>query len=89
MTTTHCSVLAIEDTFIQGNNVTVTAVVEDMRLLYRASYRDPEEWAPALCTASFELDDDEQIPTDEDGFCCYLHHRDLEWQLVDVSDYDD
>ena len=60
-----------------------------MRLLYRATYRDPEEWAPALCTASFQLDPDEQIPTDEDGFCCYLHHRDLEWQLVDTSDYDD
>mgnify|MGYP006282526839 FL=1 len=84
-----CSILAIEDTSIDGNNVTVTAVVEDMRLLYRATYHDPEEWAPALCTTTFQLDDDEQIPTDEDGFCCYLHHRDLEWQLVDTSDYDD
>lgn len=42
------SVLVIEDTFIDGTNVTVTAVVEDMRLLYRASRFEPEEWCPAL-----------------------------------------
>lgn len=81
------SILAIEDTFIDGSNVRVTAVVEDMRLLYRASRYEPEEWAPALCTASFQLDDEEQIPTDEDGFCSYLDQLDLDWQLVDTSDY--
>ena len=82
------SILAIEDTFIDGSNVTVTAVVEDMRLLYRASRFEPEEWAPALCTATFQLDEGEQIPTDEDGFCSYLDQLDLYWQLVDTSDYD-
>ena len=30
-----CSILAIEDTTINGADVTVTAMVEDMRLLYR------------------------------------------------------
>lgn len=80
------SVLAIEDTFIDGTNVTVTAVVEDMRLLYRATHFEPEEWAPALCTASFQLDEGEQIPTDEDGFCGYLDQLDLYWQLVDTTD---
>jgi len=80
------SILAIEDTFIDGSNVTVTAVVEDMRLLYRASRFEPEEWAPALCTATFQLDEGEQIPTDEDGFCSYLDQLDLDWQIVDTSD---
>ena len=80
------SILAIEDTFIDGSNVTVTAVVEDMRLLYRASRYEPEEWAPALCTASFQLDDGEQIPTDEDGFCSYLTNLDLDWEPLDMSD---
>jgi hypothetical protein len=82
------SVLAIEDFQQQGTNVTVTAVVEDMRLLYRATRFEPEEWAPALCSASFELDKDEQIPTDEDGFCSYLDQLDLHWQLIDTSDCD-
>jgi hypothetical protein len=87
MTKTRCSILAVEDTSIEGSNVTVTAVVEDMRLLYRATYHDPEEWAPALCTASFQLDEGEQVPTDEDGFCSYLDSLDLEWQLLDTSDW--
>lgn len=82
------SVLAIEDTFIDGTNVTVTAVVEDMRLLYRATQYEPEEWSPALCTTNFVLDPEEQIPLDEDGFCSYLDSRDLNWQLVDTSDWD-
>ena len=81
------SILVIEDTFIDGSNVTVTAVVEDMRLLYRASRYEPEEWAPALCSATFQLDEGEQIPLDEDGFCSYLDSLDLYWQLVDTSDY--
>ena len=81
------TVLLIEDTFINGTDVTVTAVVEDMRLLYRATYYEPEEWAPALCSTTFQLDPGEQIPLDEDGFCSYLDQRDLYWQLVDTSDY--
>jgi len=80
------SVLAIEDTIIEGSSVTVTAVVDEMRLLYRATRFEPEEWAPALCSASFELDADEQIPVDEDGFCSYLDQLDLHWQLIDTSD---
>jgi hypothetical protein len=81
------SVLSIEDTTINGDYVTVTAMVDNMRLLYRATRLDPEEWAPALCEATFQLGEDESIPTSEDGFCCYLDHRDVEWQLVDTSDY--
>jgi len=82
------TILAIKDTFIDGSDVTVTAVVEDMRLLYRATHYEPEEWAPALCSATFQLDEGEQIPLDEDGFCSYLDSLDLYWQLVDTSDYD-
>jgi hypothetical protein len=82
------TVLAIENTTIDGSNVTVTAVVEDMRLLYKATRDDPEEWAPALCTTSFELDPEQPIPTDEDSFCNYLSDLSLNWELVDTSDYD-
>jgi hypothetical protein len=81
------SILSIEETSIDGNHVTVTALVEDMSLVHKATYFEPDEWAPALCSASFELDEDEQIPVDEDGFCRYLNQRDLPWQLVDTSDW--
>jgi len=80
------AVLAIEHTTIENNHVTVTAVVEDMRLLYKATRDDPEEWAPALCTASFEMADDEPIPLDEDSFCVFLDSLQLQWELVDTSD---
>ena len=80
------TVLAIEDTQFTATHVTVTAVVDDMRLLYRATRFDPEEWAPALCTTTIELDPEEPIPLDEDGFCSYLDQLDPLWQLLDMSD---
>jgi len=82
------TVLAIEDTLFTDTHVTVTAVVDNMRLLYQATHLDPEEWAPALCTTTVELDPEESIPFDEDGFCAYLNQLDPQWQLVDTSDYD-
>jgi hypothetical protein len=80
------TVLAIENTSFTDTHVTVTAVVDEMRLLYRGSRLDPEEWAPALCQATIELDPEEQIPLDEDGFCAYLDHLDPQWQVLDPED---
>jgi hypothetical protein len=82
------TVLAIEHTSFTDTHVTVTAVVDEMRLLYRATRLDPEEWAPALCQTTIELDPGESIPLDEDGFCTYLDHLDPQWQLVDTTDLD-
>lgn len=79
-------VLAIEDTFIDGNDVTVTAVVDEMRLIRKSTYLDPDEYAPALCRTSFELDEGEQIPLDEDGFCDYLAKLDPNWELLPIED---
>ena len=80
-------VLAVEDTTIKDNYVTVTALVDEMRLLYQATLNEPEEWAPAFCQASFELDEDESMPTSENSFCEFLANKDLDWQLVDTSDW--
>ena len=80
------SVLAIEDTIIDNNHVTVTAVVDNMRLLYRQTMYDPAEYAPAVCTASFDMDEGEQIPVDENGFCSYLTDLDLDWEPIDCGD---
>lgn len=81
------AVLAIENTTIQNFRVTVTAIVEDMLLIRKATHLDPDEWASGLCSASFELADDEPVPLDEDNFCSYLDGLSLDWQLVDISDY--
>lgn len=80
-------ILAIESTSIENNNVTVEAVVNDMRCIYKGSYEDPAEYAPALCSTTFSLDPEESIPLDEDGFCEYLAKLNLDWQLVDTSDW--
>jgi hypothetical protein len=82
------SILSIEDTIIDGTRVTVTAVVDNMRLLYRANRFEPEEWAPALCQATVELDQEESLPFDENGFCNYLDDLEPQWQILDTSDYD-
>ena len=81
------SVLAIENTTINGSYVTVEAVVDEMQCIRRADNFGPAEYAPALCRADFQLDEGEQVPVDEDGFCSYLDQLDLEWQLIDTSDY--
>jgi hypothetical protein len=78
-------VLAIEHTLIDGYNVTVTAVVDEMRLIHKSTYLDPDEYAPALCRTSFELDEGEQIPLDEDGFCDYLTLLNPDWELLPVD----
>lgn len=80
------SVLAIESTHIENNHATVVAVVDNMRLLYRQTMYDPAEYAPAICVADFELDEGEQIPLDEDGFCRYLTNLNLDWEPLDMSD---
>ena len=82
------SVLFIHETSIEDNRVTVTAIVEDIQLLRKATRDDPDQWGPGFCSTSFELADDESIPTDEDGFCSYLDRLNPQWELVDLSDYD-
>ena len=82
------TVLAIEHTSFTDTHVTVTAVVDEMRLLYRANHLEPEEWSPALCQATIELDPEEPIPLDEDGFCAYLDDLDPQWQLLEHDDLD-
>lgn len=82
------SVTSIQNITIDNDNVvTVEAVVEDMRLLYPATYLDPEEYASALCTTTFELDEGEQLPTDETDLCIYLDSLYLNWQLVDTTNW--
>ena len=80
------TVLSIEETLILDTHVKVKAIVDEMRLLYRATHFEPDEWAPALCQTTIELDPEEPIPLDEDGFCAYLDQLDPQWQLPDKDD---
>lgn len=76
------NVLSIEDVSVNENQVNVVAVVEDMRLRYAATYFDPEEWEPALCSSSFELYENEKLPTDDVELLDYINNLDLDWELL-------
>jgi hypothetical protein len=80
------TVLSIEETIVSDTHVKITAIVDEMRLVYRATHFEPDEWAPALCQTTIELDPEEPIPLDEDGFCAYLDQLDPQWQLLDKDD---
>ena len=80
------TVLSIEETLVFDTHVKVKAIVDEMRLVYRATHFEPDEWAPALCQTTIELDPEEPIPLDEDGFCAYLDQLDPQWQLLDKDD---
>jgi len=80
------SVISIQDINIVDNVVEVYAVIEDVKLRWAATYLDPEEWEPALCTASFELYDGEQLPTNESELVDYIDNLDLNWEIAD-NDY--
>lgn len=66
----------------------VTAMVDDFIVEYPATYELPAEYGAALVEADFLLGDDEQIPEDPTELEMFFEDLDLEWRLVDTSDYD-
>ncbi len=77
----------IESIFSESGVVKVSAVIEDSILLYPQTLYDPAEYVPALCEASFELDEDEILPDDENELIQFLENLNLDWILIDSSDY--
>lgn len=75
---------------IQQENdfVTVKAVVEDMVLIYPATNSDPEEYGPALCEASFNLEENELLPKDDDQLIDYLESLNLDWNIIPKDEYE-
>lgn len=70
-----------------GNQIYVRAILEDVIEIYPATLQDPSEYGPALCEASFVLDDDEIIPEGEDDLLDYLNKLHLDWEIIDNGDY--
>jgi hypothetical protein len=80
--------ISVIETFQQNENrIYVRGIVEDVIEIYPATLEDPPEYGPALCEASFELDEDEIIPEDEDALLDYLNELYLDWRIIDNSDY--
>lgn len=67
--------------------VNVNAIVEDMVVVIPQSYNYPAEYGSAFCEASFELDENETLPDNEDNLIQYLESLNLDWSIIDTSDY--
>jgi ADP-glucose pyrophosphorylase len=77
----------IESIFSESGVVKVSAVIEDSILMYSQTLYDPAEYGPAICEASFELDEDETLTDNEEDLIQYLESLNLDWTIIDTSDY--
>ncbi len=77
----------IYDIVKNKNFITVKAVIEDSVQTYAATLIDPPEYGPALCEASFELEENEILPKDEDDLIDYLESLNLDWEVIPEDDY--
>lgn len=78
----------IYDIYKKDNEVFVKAIVEDAVLVYPATNSDPEEYGPALCEATFELEENEILPSDDDQLIDYLESLNLDWEVVPKDEYE-
>lgn len=76
----------IEKIHNNGSDVFVRAIVEDMVLIRHQTMEEPAEYGPALCEATFEIIADD-IPEDEDDLMDYLEKIDLDWKVIENSNY--
>ena len=76
-------ILQIETIHQENDEVFVRAVVEDMVLAYPQTMEDPAEYRPAMCEATFYINEEDTLPEDEDDLVFYLENLDLEWKVVD------
>ena len=80
--------ISVIETFQQNENrIYVRGIVEDVIEIYPATLQDPPEYGPALCEASFVLDEDEIVPEGEDALLDYINELYLDWRIIDTSDY--
>ena len=80
------TIQSIESIYQDDGTIYVTAMVEDAVQTYGQTYYDPAEYGPAVCEASFSVDDDEILPDNDYELIEYLEKLDLEWSPVDNSD---
>jgi hypothetical protein len=75
-------ILSIDEIKQEDDLVFVRAVVEDVVQTYSQTYYEPAEYGPALCEASFYLDEDEELPKNEEDLLDYLNSLNLSWEVL-------
>ena len=78
--------MQIQDVYFnqKTQEVTVTAILEDMVLMRHQTLYDPPEYGPALCTTSFYLEYAEVDLENEEELETYL--KDVRWEVI--NDFD-
>lgn len=83
------TVQSIESIFVDADRtVYVSAVIGDFVQTHAQSFHSPAEYGAGLCESYFYLDEDEMLPENEDDLISYINNLDLDWRVVDNSDYD-
>jgi hypothetical protein len=80
-------ILSIDELRQENDLVFVRAVVEDVIQTRSQTYYEPAEYGPALCESSFCLDEDEQLPENEEHLLNYLNSLGLDWEVL-PNDWD-
>jgi hypothetical protein len=75
-------IVSIDEIKQEDDLVFVRAVVEDAVQTYSQTYYEPAEYGPALCEASFELDEDGELPKNEEDLLDYLNSLNLSWEVL-------
>jgi hypothetical protein len=74
------SVTAVDD------RVDVVAVVDDAVVAWPQTFFEPEEYGPALCRGSFDLDTDDVMPEDYEQLREFIQQRVHQWEPIDTSE---
>lgn len=76
-------VLEIHEIQFDGDNLLVTALVDDAVLVRGQTLLDPPEWGPALCRGSMLLDSETLIPSTDSELCALVGSRIDDWAPID------
>ena len=87
--TVHNCELDIRDLDYGTSSWIVSATIADMQLvrpavMHPADIAEPEEYGPATCSATFELDEVFRVelpPNDPEALRQYIQDLDLDWQI--------
>jgi len=76
----------IYESKVENNVLYVKAVVEDMVKVFSGNMYEPEEYGPALCETSIELEEDDMIPQNDAELVQYLEQLNVDWEVIDPEE---
>ena len=76
----------IYESKVENNVLYVKAVLEDMVKVFSGDRYDPEEYGPALCETSIELEEDDLVPDNDDELIEYLEQLNVDWKIIDPEE---